>query len=461
MKHILLFFLISFFLLSQAQTTITIGATQVQVDTIATGLDIPWEVIYASDNSLWVTERKGLVSKIEIATGNKEVLLDLTSMVVQQAESGLLGMALHPDFETTPEVFLAYTFGTNFNIRERIVKYTYQNNALVNEVILIDEIPGNSTHNGCRLFFLPDNTLLASTGDAQVQTLPQDTSSLNGKMLRLNTDGTIPSDNPFPNSYVYSFGHRNVQGICALPNGDILVSEHGASTDDEVQILESGANYGWPNVEGFCSTPNEINFCNANNVVEPLLAYTPTIAPSDMIFYQNNNFPEWNNRVLLTILKDKEIRALQFSADFSQITSDNVYLENTYERLRDIALGANGTIFLASSGQSWSNTDPNTHFIVRLSPPPPTDDTTSILTINSNLNFLLYPNPGKDFLQIQNHNNLSIKSIQILDLHGRSVMSINKPESFLLDISALPAACYFVRIQTDNQAFQNLLWMKE
>lgn len=461
MKKYLLLLLSATYLISSAQSSILIGNTEVQVDTVASGLDIPWEVIYTQDEHLWLTERKGIVSRIDLNTGTREVLLDLSAMVIQQSESGLLGMALHPDFANTPEVFLAYTYGSNFNIRERIVKYTYQNDSLLNQIILIDEIPGNSTHNGCRLFFLPDTTLLASTGDAQIQSLPQDTSSLNGKILRLNTDGSVPSNNPFPNSYVYSFGHRNVQGIASLPNGSIILSEHGASTDDEVQILQEGGNFGWPNVEGFCNTTGEMNFCNNNNVVEPLLVYTPTIAPSDLVFYTNNNFPEWDNRVLLTVLKDKEIRALQMNTSFDSIVSDFSYLENSYQRLRDIAIGKDGEIFLASSGDSWSNTDPNSHFIVRLSPPPPSTDTsTALLNLNPE-NFQIFPNPSSDLLWIKNEGNLKLLSAKIFDLQGRLIEVFYNLESNYIDVSKLPKASYIIKLETKNHDFSRLLFVKD
>ena len=196
-----------------SQTTITVGTTEVEVDTVYTGLDIPWEILYGPDGYIWTTERKGIVSRIDPVAKTKTVVLNLTASVYQASESGMLGMALHPDFESTPEVFIAYTYGTFSNIKERFVKYTYDGTSLVNPVTLIEEITGNTTHIGARFQFLSDNTLIVSTGDAQNTSLPQNLSSLSGKVLRMNTDGTIPADNPITDSYVYSFGHRNVQGI--------------------------------------------------------------------------------------------------------------------------------------------------------------------------------------------------------------------------------------------------------
>lgn len=121
---------------TRPQNPIIIGATNVEVDTIYTGLDIPWEIIYGPDGFIWTTERKGIVSRIDPVAKTKTVILDIVSNVYQQGESGMLGMALHPDFENTPEVFLVYTYGSSGNIKEKIVKYTYNGTNLINETVL-------------------------------------------------------------------------------------------------------------------------------------------------------------------------------------------------------------------------------------------------------------------------------------------------------------------------------------
>ncbi len=425
-----------------AQSTITIGTTTVSVDTVASGLDIPWEITWGPDNHIWTTERKGIVSRINPVTKTKTQILDITSIVYQQAESGLLGLALHPDFTNTPEVFLVYTFGTFSNIRERLVKYTYNGSALVNPVILIDSIVGNTTHDGARLIFLPDTTLLMTTGDAQNTTLPQNLNSLSGKVLRLKTDGSIPADNPFTNSYIYSFGHRNAQGMMLHPNGKVYISEHGASTDDEFQILHAGRNYGWPNVEGFCDTPGEQTFCTVNNVVEPLVAWSPTIAPSDMVYYSNAAFPEFHNAILMTVLKDKKVIALKLNAAGDSVLNETHYLTNTFQRLRDICIGNNKEIYLATNGASWSNTNPNTHLIVRLTPH------VSSVSVNEiqNALFKIYPNPFRDFITIENAEQKEVV-IQINDLSGRNCLinTINY-EIQCLDVSSLAKGVYIVNL---------------
>lgn len=429
MRKILLLASALFTMNSHAQMTVTVGSTVLDVDTIyfgtgssgaytgTNGMDIPWEVIYGSDDHLWVTERKGLISRINPVTKTKTIVLNIISNVYQQSESGLLGMVLHPDFETTPEVFLAYTYGTFSNIKEKVVKYTYNGTTLVNEVILIDNIIGNTTHNGSRIAILADNTLIFSTGDAQNTSLPQDTDAINGKILRVNLDGTIPANNPIPDNPVYSWGHRNVQGILQHPNGKVYLSEHGASTDDEFQLLEVGRNYGWPNVEGFCDPGGEETFCIANNVIEPLVSWTPTIAPSDMVYYENSFIPEWDGRVLMSVLKDKKLIAMQLNTDGTSVIDEDHYLTNTFGRLRDICVGPEKEIYLATNGASWSNTNPNTHLIIMLRPQ---DNSGLNETFSGKLN--IYPNPVGTEFSVEVTENMIGKDYIIYDVTGRVVL---------------------------------------
>ncbi|MES2799980.1 MAG: PQQ-dependent sugar dehydrogenase [Bacteroidota bacterium] len=429
-----------------SQSNITVGTTTVEVDTIYTGLDIPWEIIYGADGFIWTTERKGIISRIDPVAKTKTVILNIVSSVYQNSESGLLGMALHPNFVTTPEVFLAYTYGSFSNIKEKVVKYTYNGTALINEVILIDNIVGNTTHNGSRIAILPDNTLLFSTGDAQNQALPQDVNELNGKVLRINLDGTIPADNPIAGNPVYTHGHRNVQGILQHPNGKIYVSEHGASTDDEFQILESGRNYGWPNVEGFCDPGGEETFCNANNVVEPLVAWTPTNAPSDMVYYENPLFPEFDGRVLMSVLKDKRIIAMDLSADGLSVVDEDHYLVNQFGRLRDICVGPLDEIYLATNGASWSNTNPNTHSIIVLR----AIDVTSVNQLESKM-LKVYPNPFNDNVSIEVDENLVGADVSIIDLAGRTILkTIITSTSITLNTDKVSKGMYEVKMITKD-----------
>lgn len=340
--------------------------TTIDTATIITGLDIPWEIQWGPDQHIWTTERYGRVSRIDPETGTQHVILDISDLVFQEGESGLLGMALHPSFDEHPYVYMAYTYMVSGNIKEKIVRYEYDNEQLLNEFILLDNIQGNTTHDGCRMIILPDLTLLFSTGDAQNQPAAQNLEHLSGKFLRLHLDGSIPDDNPYPNNPVYSFGHRNAQGLYLAPNGIIYSSEHGPSTDDELNIIEPGRNYGWPEVHGFCDLQEEIVFCDENNVKEPLEAWTPTIATSDIVYYSHEAIPEWQGHILLTSLKNKRLYVMALNEDGTAVIGEEQLFIDWWGRLRDICMGPSGEIYLATNGPSWANTEPFTHRIVKL-----------------------------------------------------------------------------------------------
>lgn len=421
----------------RAQVSQQIGSTTVWIDTLTTDVTIPWEMKVEGEDYLWVTERGGLVSRIHLGTGTKTVVLDLTADVHTVGESGLLGFTFHPDFPGTPEVFLVYTYGpedSNGYFKERLVKYTFNGINLENPDILLDNILAWANHNGSRLHFLPDNTLLMSTGECSVQELSQDSSSLSGKYLRLNPDGSIPADNPVPGSYVYTMGHRNSQGICALPNGKILISEHGPSTDDELQVLEPGKNYGWPLIHGFCDESFENAPCATGLYQEPIHAWTPTIATSDLVFYENPAFPEWNNRVLMTTLNGQKLVAMELDAQTTAVVDEVLYLQSQFGRLRDIAIGPDKEIYLATnSGQ---------HPIIRIVPPttlelnePETGDEVSIV-----------PNPAGNTIRLSVPKAADL--VTIYDLSGKIVWQKTGLQSGEeMEISRLGQGTYQVEVQ--------------
>ncbi len=153
-------------LLLQGQTTITLDSTVLKVDTIITGIDIPWEIQWGADGWIWMTERRGVVSRVDPTTGIQDTVLDLTAPVYESNETGLLGMVLHPNFNTTAQVFLVYNYVSGIAILERLVRYEYNGSELINPVILLDSVPGETNHVGSRLLILPDSTLLMTTGIA-------------------------------------------------------------------------------------------------------------------------------------------------------------------------------------------------------------------------------------------------------------------------------------------------------
>ncbi len=336
----------------KAQTsTIALDSTVLEVTTVATGLHVPWEILWGPDDWLWVTERNGRISRINPETGFKQLLVTIPDCY-EYSESGLLGMVLHPDFSNSPYVYVAYNYNSGGN-RVKLVRYTYDGTTLSDPTILISGIMGSSggNHSGSRLLLLPDQTLLMSTGDYYNDVVAQNVSSINGKILRINLDGSVPADNPIAGSYVYSWGHRNAQGLVRSPSGIIYSSEHGPSNDDEFNILEPNRNYGWPNVEGLCNTPSEITFCTANNVREPLAVWTPTLAVAGIDFYNHPAIPEWQGCVLLANLKAPTFKQIIFDQSGTAIVQQKDIINYTYGRLRDLCIAPDGRVFIGTSNQ--------------------------------------------------------------------------------------------------------------
>lgn len=314
---------------------------------VASGLANPWEMVYGFDNFIWFTEKGGKISRLNPETGQITLILTINE-VRSNGEGGLLGMVLHPDFITNPYVYVAYDYGTTY--KAKIVRYTYANGTLLSPQILLDQIPAASIHNGCRLL-ISGNKLFITTGDASDTSTPQNTNSLSGKILRLNLDGSIPSDNPFPNNPLWSYGHRNPQGL-VMVGAKMFSSEHGPDSDDEINIIEKGRNYGWPNIKGFCNESGETSFCTINNVVEPLINWTPTIAPSGLSYYNSDYIPQLKNSLLLALLKGSKLMQLRLDDSQTKITGTKDFYVNEYGRLRAICQSPGGKIYICTSNGS-------------------------------------------------------------------------------------------------------------
>lgn len=419
MRTSIIYFLFLIFTSQFVSAQIQLEETTLDTATIISGLDIPWEIQWGPDDMLWITERFGRISRIDPETGLQDIILDISSNVYQGGESGLLGLILHLDFNIHPYVYTAYTYQVGSDILERIVRYEYDGTGLVDEFILLDNIQGNITHIGCRMLITPDHKLLITTGDAQNQPAAQNLDHLSGKILRINLDGSVPDDNPWPGNPVYSFGHRNAQGLWLASNGILYSSEHGPSTDDEFNIIEPGRNYGWPNVHGFCDLPNEITFCEENNVFEPLTAWTPTIATSDILLYEHPSIPEFDGRILMTSLKNKRLYVLELDESGMSVVGEEQYFNNIWGRLRDICVAPDGSIYLATNGPDWGNSQSFTHSIVKVWNPDYIASTESIEQDDDTLK--VSPNPVKDKLYITIGQKMQGGIVRIISVNGQLV----------------------------------------
>lgn len=322
------------------------GAVEIRDSVVAQNLNFPWEILWGPDNQIWMTERGGKISRFNPSTGAVSPVFTISD-VVSNGEGGLLGMVLHPNFSTTPHVFVVYDYNNSGTYTEKVVRYTYNGTTLTTPTIIIDNIAASSIHNGSRLLIINDK-LFITTGDASNTALPQTASSRNGKILRLNLDGSIPSDNPVAGNPYWSIGHRNPQGL-VFANNKLYNAEHGPSNDDEVNIVEKGRNYGWPNIEGKCDQSGEQSFCTANNVVEPIASWTPTIACSGIDYYNSDLIPQWKNSILVATLKNSRLYQLKLNDDFSSVASTNEYFTNKYGRMRDICISPAGKVYICTS----------------------------------------------------------------------------------------------------------------
>lgn len=334
-----------------------------RVEEVATGLDTPWELAFAPAGRIFVTERPGRLRVIENGTLRAEPVATVPD-VVEQGEGGLLGLALSPTFATDNTLYLYHTYRRD-GLRNRVIAYTLQDPAgargLTAPRVVIDNIPAGSIHNGGRIAFGPDGKLYITTGDAGTTANAQDRDSLAGKILRLNADGAIPGDNPFPDSPVYSYGHRNPQGLAWQPGTNTLyATEHGSSANDEINRIVPGGNYGWPTITGTQTR---------EGLIAPVLTSGGgnTWAPSGATFVQGDGFAAWRGSLIFTGLRSTTLWRLDLAtADSPRLTP---ILEDTYGRLRAVHEGTDGALYvLTSSRDGRGNPAGNDDRLLKLVP---------------------------------------------------------------------------------------------
>ena len=315
---------------------------EVKVETVADNLKIPWELVFAPDGRIFFTERDGNLWVIE----NESMELVATFPASHTSEGGLLGLALDPEFKKNNFLYLYQTYFDFELHHNKVVRYTVSNNQLTDEQILIDKIPGAVWHDGGRIKFGPDEKIYITTGDSTNANLSQKIDSLAGKILRINADGTIPSDNPFESSPVFSYGHRNPQGIDWNENGILVSSEHGPSGEkgyahDEINVIEPGKNYGWPVIVG---DSNNLKYTN------PILhSGDVTWAPSGLLYYDSDKIPEWKGMFLVAALRGQHVMVMDLDLENNRVNSVEKIFQDEYGRLRDLVQSPDGDVFVLTS----------------------------------------------------------------------------------------------------------------
>lgn len=325
---------------------------------IGENLIVPWAIDISSDGKIYFTERDGKVRVIENGKLNPEPLITLGEPFVARGEGGLLGIALHPNFEQNRYVYVFHTYEQEGKLFNRVIRLIEKNNKATIDKVIIDKIPGGQVHNGGRIKIGPDKKLYITTGDGGIPSTAQDKNSSAGKILRIELDGSIPKDNPIPNSPVYSLGFRNPQGLAWGPQNLLYATDHGEIAQDEVNIIEPGANYGWP-----VATGNEVSFDVKNQ--KPLIqSGGETWAPAGIAFI---NQGPWQGRFIVGNLRGLQLLSLSLSEDGRRITSQENFLKGEYGRLRDVVQGADGSIYITTSNRDGrGNPAPNDDRIIKL-----------------------------------------------------------------------------------------------
>jgi aldose sugar dehydrogenase len=340
-----------------------IGSAQVngiKIETVKDGLERPWSLNFAPDGRLLFTQKASAkLSGLDLKTGTVKVLGTVNG-VRSDGEGGLMGLELASDFEKSKQVFVCYSYfkgqSNTENRRNRLSRFTLSETGLEVEKILFDDMLGWSNHNGCRIAIGPDQKLYFTMGDAA--NFPpgpikaQDKNVLAGKTFRLNLDGSIPTDNPFYSSSsgqaraVWSYGHRNQQGLAFQPGtGALWSTEHGWNSRDELNIIKKGQNYGWPYCAG----------TQAYGKAERVAADGPdfTVAMSDMAFYTGTLFPKWKNNLFFVTLKTGRVYRLELQGE--KIVNEEILIDGQYGRLRAITQGPDGFLYFSSDAGDGSS----------------------------------------------------------------------------------------------------------
>lgn len=343
-------------------------APALRLETVASGLETPWAMAFAPDGRIFVTERPGRIRVIDGDGLRAEPWAEIPVVSSDyRSEGGLLGIAVGPDFATSGHVYVVGTFAENGQLVNRVLRLTERDGRGADQTVIVGDLPAVTaepgseraihTHVGGALGFGPDGMLYTTTGDATRPAQSQDPDSLAGKLLRYRPDGTVPDDNPTPGSPVYALGLRNSQGLAwNADTGVAFVTEHGPSElswetsggwfGDEVNAIRPGLNYGWPDVQGKGGK---------DGFVDPLVEWSPSVGPSSVAVYDGDRFP-WKDDVLVANLRGERLVRIRLAPDDTLPTgwraaSQEPLLENRVGRIRIVAVGPDGNLYIANSNR--------------------------------------------------------------------------------------------------------------
>lgn len=311
------------------------------IEFVAEGLNVPWEMVFSDEETIYFTERPGNLRVIRSGELKEEPLLELGAPFISGGEGGLLGLEIDPNFEENRYMYIYHSYEENGAVLNRVLRIIVGNEKAQIDQVIFDGIVGATNHNGGRIKIGPDGMLYITAGDKYEPDLAQNPGSMGGKIFRIHLDGSIPSDNPFAGSPVYSYGHRNPQGLAWHPeSGQLYSSEHGQSAHDEINKIEAGKNYGWPIIEG-----NETE----DGMVSPILhSGNETWAPSGMTFVSEG---PWENQLMVANLRGTQLLKVELDASGEGVNNVEMLFKEEYGRIRNIVEGPDGYLYMMTNNR--------------------------------------------------------------------------------------------------------------
>lgn len=327
-----------------------------EIEIIAVNLYVPWAIVESDEGKLYFTERSGAIRIIEEGQLLKQPLITFRPPFISQGEGGLLGIALDPSYSQNHMMYAMHSYAEGGQIYNRVVRLVERSNRASVDRVLIDKIPGGRIHDGGRIKIGPDQRLYITTGDAGNSMLAQELTSTAGKILRIELDGGVPEDNPFYNSPIYSLGHRNPEGLAWNSQNILYAAEHGQTAHDEINIIQPGANYGWPLVQG-----DE----DAVKMQKPLIqSGEETWAPAGITFISQG---QWQGKLLVATLRGEQLLVMSLNQEGTSVMKVESWLQKEFGRLREVIEARDGSIYLSTSNRDGrGNPDIADDKIIRL-----------------------------------------------------------------------------------------------
>ena len=331
---------------------VPVAALDYRVEPVAEGLEYPWSLAFLPDGGLLVTERAG---RLRIIRGDKLDPTPITGVpeTYVRGQGGLFDILLDPEFAANHQIYLSYSAGTRRANQLTVARARLDGSILSNlEVILMSEPEKDTPHHfGGRMAFLPDGTLLIVSGDGfDYREQALDLGSLLGKTLRIGRDGAIPHDNPFvgrtgARAEIWSYGHRNQQGIVVTPDA-VWLHEHGPRGGDELNRLEPGKNYGWPAITyGMDYSGSYVSpYTEHPGMEQPAVQWTPSIAPAGLAHYDGDAFPNWRGDLFVAALAERSVRRVDL--EDGEVVGQDVLFTELKQRMRDVRVGPDGYLYL-------------------------------------------------------------------------------------------------------------------